>query len=161
MNEENINMSESNMGVPIPNSTNNTPPVMSNPASVENPVITEIPLPVENMVSADASAPVEVATAGGLSFESFSNPEPAVQETPTVQQNFDTTLTNPAAEVNKIKLSDTDEGEYEEVEEYEEEKTEDDIRRERRNSNGLRFIIIFGLLVLAFIIMLPYIYKLF
>lgn len=73
---------------------------------------------------------------------------------------------NPNVELKPIHLTDgpdfDQEEEYEELEEYDTRvKTEIELELEKRNVTGLRFIIIFGLIILLFILLLPFISTLF
>lgn len=80
-----------------------------------------------------------------------------VQTTP-IQESIPNMQANPNIEPS-IHLSD-DSDDYQETPYYmveEAPKTKEDLELEKRNGSGIRFIIIFGLIVLIFIILLPYI----
>lgn len=89
------------------------------------------------------------------------NPVAASPNTYTPEENVPVMQENPNVKVASINLnaaSDLNQEEdYEELEEYiEPEKTEEDLDLERRNRSGMRFLVIFGLIVLIFILLLPF-----
>ncbi|MDD3341037.1 MAG: hypothetical protein PHN72_02390 [Bacilli bacterium] len=93
---------------------------------------------------------------------------PTVQEpssTPYIQEEgIPVMQENPNVKVAPIRLNAVDvlsqEEDYEELEEYAEPvKTEEDIDLEKRNQSGLVFITIFGLIILIFIMLLPFMVR--
>lgn len=78
------------------------------------------------------------------------------------EENVPIMQENPNVKVAPINLNATDiinqEEDYEELEEEYAEpvKTEEDIDLEKRNRSGMRFIVIFGLIILIFILLLPF-----
>ncbi len=99
------------------------------------------------------------------SFNVNSNTFENINNVQSPNNNFNdemipTMIANPNAEVSSINFNQINEPSNEEIPYVEETVTQEDLELERRNKSGLRATVIFGIIILIFIILLPFLYDL-
>ena len=130
-------------------------PVVPEVAPVETPVAPEVAAPVETPVAPEVAAPVEALVAPEVAtpVEAPVAPEvaapvetPAMPQTPDLSQD---TLNTPAELTPEQPVQAASEQKNE----------KDDL--EKRNNDGIKFLVVLAILVLIFIIVMPLLFRFF